>query len=66
MGNWIDVNDRMPDESANVLVNVLDFEDGENFQFVCRFYQGVFSVPYDPAQTTKVTHWMLLPKPPVK
>lgn len=64
IGNWVDVKDRLPEKGLNVLVNVLDFEDDENFMFVAKFYNDSFSIPYDPAQTTKVTHWMPLPKPP--
>ena len=67
-GNWISVEDRLPEENARVWVfcggntEVMIYRRDANGD--CRFYWedelGLLSAWYKP----KATHWMPLPEPP--
>ena len=58
MGNWIDVNDRLPDKNCGVIVydyvDVVSAHWDNDFK---RFYIGC-------SYLGKVTYWQPLPEPP--
>ena len=64
MGEWISVEDRLPEEMGLYLINyVYSYSDNDGFQaigttlFIDGSFVGLLSV-------YKVTHWMNLPEPP--
>lgn len=80
MGNWIDVNDRLPDENVKVLVfgeqMGMNPQMGGAYVFVTERIKLSYQKhnlhlrnqfdKNDFRRASYVTHWMPLPKPPVK
>ena len=64
MENWIDVNDRLPENGADVLIVVFDLPFNRSSIFKVRYYDGQFKIICDPSESTTVTHWMELPELP--
>lgn len=58
---WININDREPEDVARCLVT-----DGEVVDIMVYYgpYKGVQEWTSFTCQTLDVTHWMPLPKPP--
>ena len=60
---WISVNDRLPEEKGNCIVNCKHayFDNDDYWTIGICFYDGEeFQMDW----SYKVTHWMPLPKPP--
>lgn len=62
--NWISVEDRLPNEGANVLVYI-PFR-GSHLHYVSYMESGLWYVPtmYGRSSLNDITHWMPLPQPP--
>ena len=61
-GEWIPVNERLPEENTDVLVSV-DENSDDCGMHVCDYYDGKF-LRADAGYIWGVTHWMPLPEPP--
>jgi hypothetical protein len=58
--NWIDVNDRMPDDDTIVLIHAPD----ANEPIWLGYHDGGDGWRLAEGFMARVTHWMELPKPP--
>lgn len=73
IGNWIDINDRLPDEVAKtglmVLVNKIPPDDKTwiygNIDTAV-FFKGNFHKDFNKGYILKVSHWQYLPESPLK
>lgn len=63
--SWVHVEKRLPEVGKGPWqVIIEDRRSGERF-LMCANYDGDWILPYDPAQTTRVTHYApMLPLPP--
>lgn len=64
MENWIDINDRLPEPMTCVLCSL---ENGAVFCFTYTAYGFALQLTaLEAPKENPITHWMPLPKPPVK
>ncbi len=61
-GEWVSVEDRMPDERVEVLITVIT--DNGVFVDIAWRENGGWNDPLGGWSNDDVTHWMLLPEPP--
>ena len=59
MSEWIKVEDRLPDEGANVLT-----ADKIGRVYHCTHRRNKFKLMFHCDDHSRVTHWMPLPDPP--
>lgn len=58
--NWINVNDRMPDENTDCIV----FIPSRGSVTVCKYFKEWSLVMMPDFSQPAITHWMPLPTPP--
>ena len=64
MGEWIDVNERLPDKISNYLVHYIHSYSTDDGYWALGivYFNGSYFSWYDNAY--RITHWMPLPEPP--
>jgi hypothetical protein len=65
MAEWIDVNERLPEEEGRYIVctkNITGWKPLKNTVFICGYMFNDFI--YMGWENNPVTHWMPLPEPP--
>ena len=55
---WIDVNDKLPENFSSILVV------GESIRSTALFQDGIFYSDLNLPKSKDITHWMPLPEPP--
>lgn len=65
MSEWIDVNDRLPDEGVTVLCMGESYDSNyANGYILSRLFGGLWLIGKQEEEAELITHWQPLPPPP--